>query len=873
MPTPPSALHLPPTRDDQIRAFLDNWLAAVGRVDRTETMPTVNELMGELEADPDIHELARTPLWLTLIALLRRTGNPIPSREIELLRLATATMLREWPLHRLKLDLDERGMLAALQPIAHGLIASGQGWVRQRDVIAHLTAQLRPGSAGNEATARAHAIELLRVIERATGCFAMVGRERGEPTYGFVHRRFGEYFAARHLADQWAAGELDLAAYVHRRAWGSVLLLLVAHVDGWGEASVTRLAQDLLDAWPLDRHIGAHRRLVAPVLFLDGVRVRSAFRDELMRGLVRDYLDPRFDLFRDKTATVIENLGPDVCGPAAPLLAAHAEDSDGMLARKTLVRWFLEPTPGGLAEVLACEAALAATYPGDPGLAAEVAGRIPGVFSDDYLGDQDAVLIDLGPLAFDEDFAVGPAGTAYLADAGVPLVTLHELAERIREPSDLRGWWAIVASVDERSAVDCLRLCERAPARPLLRTIANLVDRWELADDIGMAAPRYPVGFLSLVESAPVLGSDFWVPPLRVILDGPDPGLSVRAERALVSQLRVRMRVTNGDDDVLEEMLGLDDLQARRDRARAELLEILGLGERPEPVSTGAVGHCSRARADAAARAESWMRLAACDSLIDLPVLTSTMPGGEPIPWEALLAPIRPLRGDPDPRVRGAACRAVVAGCGSDSPFSLLAPDLLTDIAGHELRFPGATEICLLALVARTPSLAPSDRARWAHAIRRLVGRLEHTPRVFIPNTRQPSLGVHPEVEAVLIDVLRSAALAPRVWAAAVLAHLARTQPAGAQIGALLSETDGVAQLAAVKALTGIDFEDPDWVASATVDFLDVADEEAARGFGEAIRVYADEHVRSDVALLLDAALDETPGDRARLAFADALTG
>ncbi len=869
-----------PFDDEQIRAFLGNWLAAVGRVDATEAMPTVDELMEELEANPDVRELARTPLWLTLIALLRQTGNAIPSREIELLRLATATLLREWPLHRLKLDLDERDMLAALQPIAHGLVASGQGWVRQRDVIAQLTARLLPGSGGDEVTARAHALELLRVIERATGCFTMVGRERGEPTYGFVHRRFGEYFAARHLADQWAAGELDLAAYVHRRVWESVLVLLVAHVDGWGEASVTRLAQDLLNAWPLDRHTGAHRRFVAAVLLRSGVRVRSAFRDELARGLVRDYLDPRFDLFRDETATALENLGPAACAPAAPLLTAHADDSDQMLARKRLVRWFLEPTPDGLAEILACEAALAATYAGDPGLAAEVARRVPGVFRDDYAGDEDAVLIGLGPLAFDEDFAVSPgAGTAYLADAGVPLVTLHGLAERISGPSDLRGWWAIEGSLDERSADACLRICDRAPARPLLRTIANLVDRWELADDIGIAAPEHLAGFLALVESALIMGSDFWVPPLRAILDGPDPDLSVRAERALVTQLGGRMGVTRDSHDPLDAMLGLDDLQERRDRACRRrlrllpLLEPLELLESREPVGEEEVGFSATARADAAARPEPWMRLAACDSLIEVPVLTSTMPGGEPIPWDALLAPIRPLRGDPDARVRGAACRAVVAACGTDAPFSLLAEDILADITGHELRFPGATELCLLALVARTPSLAPSERARWADAIRRLVERLEHLPRVFIPGALQPSLGIHPEVEAVLIEVLRSAALPPRVWAAAVLAHLARTQPAGAQIGALLSAADRVAQLAAVKALTDIDFEDPDWVPSATVDFLEVADEEAARGLGEAIRVHADEQVRSGVALLLDAALDETPGDRARLAFADALTG
>ena len=869
-----TAYELVPFDDEQTRAFLGNWFGAVGRGEATEAVPTVDELMEELETDPDVRELARTPLWLTLIALLRLTGNPIPSREIELLRLATATLLREWPLHRLKLDLDERDMLAALQPIAHGLVASGQGWVRQRDVIAQLTARLLPGSAGDEATARARAFELLRVIERATGCFTMVGRERGEPTYGFVHRRFGEYFAARHLADQWAAGELDLAAYVHRRVWASVLVLLVAHVDGWGEASVTRLAQDLLNAWPLDRHTGAHRRLVAAVLFLSGVRVRSAFRDELVRGLVRDYLDPRFDLFRDETVTALENLGPAACAPAAPLLAAHAGDSDEMLARKSLVRWFLEPTPDGLAEVLTREAALAATYAGDPGLAAEVAGRVPGVFSDYSLGDDDAALVDLGPLAFDEGFVVGPgAGRAYLADAGVPLVTLHGLAERISGPSDLHGWWVILESRDEPAAEALLRLCERAPTRPLLRAIAGLVDSWELGDDIGIAAPKYPAGFLALVESDPVIGSDFWVPPLRAILDGPDPGLAVRAERVLVTQLRVRMRLTNNSHEMLDEMLGLDDLQERRDRHHRRVREVLGIDPPSEPSGGDELGFAARARVDAAARPEPWMRLVACDSLIEVPVLTSTMPRGEPIPWDALLAPIRPLRGDPDARVRGAACRAVVAACGSDAPFSLLAEDILADIEGHEMRYRGVTEICLLALVARTPSLVPSDRARWADAIRRLVERLEHTPRVFIPDARQPSLGVHPEVEAVLIDVLRSASLPPRVWAAAVLAHLARTQPAGAQIGALLSAADRVAQLAAVKALTHVDFEDPDWVPSATVDFLEAADEEAARGFGEAIRVHADEHVRASVALLLDAALDEAPGDRARLAFAAALTG
>ncbi|MBI1331264.1 MAG: NACHT domain-containing protein [Armatimonadetes bacterium] len=230
-----------PMTSDQIRRFLHSWcLAREKCASGIEAQGTreyraeqeSQELWRTIEASPGVRRLATNPLMLTILALIYRKIGRLPDRRLELYEMAVQTLLKDWRLAQAKREavtIDEREALSLLGPLAFWMHQNEpSGLVEEVDAHAVLCrAYAEPRSLRpNHPDVVACADLFLRKVREHTGLF--IEREPGR--YGFMHLTFEEYFAAKHLAE-----DFDLAPklILDRRSdprWEEVIRLSIAGV-------------------------------------------------------------------------------------------------------------------------------------------------------------------------------------------------------------------------------------------------------------------------------------------------------------------------------------------------------------------------------------------------------------------------------------------------------------------------------------------------------------------------------------------------------------------------------------------------------------------------------------------------------------------
>ena len=276
-----------------INTFLFNWFQAIegkGNVadDNVETRSQAEALVSAIEANPNIRKLAGNPLLLTIIALANRRGTKLPSRRVDLYQIATETLIENWPLKQRNLTLDANEVLAILEPIAFHIIGSGKNnSITEHELRPLFEKQVCEVRGTSMADARMISRELLRTIEEHTGFFLERGLdEAGQGVYGFLHLTFAEYLAARHLAEEWSSGKLDLSLYAHTSTWHEVLLLMAGHIGSWAITQVTKLVSDFLHLRsPFESYLNRDLLMSADIL-ADNVRVRRDLQDVVVSQLI-----------------------------------------------------------------------------------------------------------------------------------------------------------------------------------------------------------------------------------------------------------------------------------------------------------------------------------------------------------------------------------------------------------------------------------------------------------------------------------------------------------------------------------------------------------------------------------------------------------
>lgn len=202
-----------------------------------------------IENSPAVHRLAENPLLLTLMAIMHQNSIQLPQRRVELYDVITRTLLE----HRNQINelpwIAEEQAIAYLGPLAYQMQAAGNNIARQDEVFVELKAVISDHMGGTDEQVALEAEHFLSRLRERGGIFV----QRAGDYFGFFHRTFQEYFAARHILNN-INHEPDheiaqFIAQVQRSddLWRESFLLAVAYSSGENKIIARKIIETLLN--------------------------------------------------------------------------------------------------------------------------------------------------------------------------------------------------------------------------------------------------------------------------------------------------------------------------------------------------------------------------------------------------------------------------------------------------------------------------------------------------------------------------------------------------------------------------------------------------------------------------------------------------
>ena len=228
-----------PFTPEQIERFIDRWYAHVAKVrgspGEAEAAGRATLLKHALKANPHLGELAQRPLLLTLMASLHAwRGGSLPDGREELYDQSVELLLDVWERPKVVHDRQGRPVLQtesaaewfqapqseirkALEEVAFEVHRTQREQTRAADIPEEMLVAALLRVAGGSV----HHAQVLEYIRDRAGLII----NRGEHVYGFPHRTFQEYLAARHLTVTGFPAKLVELARADPERWREVLLL------------------------------------------------------------------------------------------------------------------------------------------------------------------------------------------------------------------------------------------------------------------------------------------------------------------------------------------------------------------------------------------------------------------------------------------------------------------------------------------------------------------------------------------------------------------------------------------------------------------------------------------------------------------------
>jgi HEAT repeats len=210
----------------------------------------IQDLQDALKSKDRLQNLVKNPLLLTMVALIHRNPDPLPTHRHELYHGAVNTLLKSWDCdgkgqtygefkHLLDRDADLRHVMSRLAYWIHTqyetqttesgtVIKEGELLTQLSHIIQHEDPEEKPHHAKKEAE------RFVKFIRDRTGLL----NEYGRGLYAFVHKTFQEYLTAEAIlkqAEYEDNSELIYEAiqtHLHDSHWREVLLLLVGQLRG-----------------------------------------------------------------------------------------------------------------------------------------------------------------------------------------------------------------------------------------------------------------------------------------------------------------------------------------------------------------------------------------------------------------------------------------------------------------------------------------------------------------------------------------------------------------------------------------------------------------------------------------------------------------
>ncbi|HRI72271.1 MAG TPA: NACHT domain-containing protein, partial [Polyangium sp.] len=266
----------------EIELFLQRWYEALearvagGATTRTQNRAATEKeaAFAEIKANPHLLALAKNPLQLGMLALLRKNHERLPSRRVEIFNRFTAMLLELWPIDRsinrrhdtglqhnvplLRMYLRELALwMQQERPSRTATKSEVEGILKRTWLQLNANDPARP-SLKESAQCAGDINVLLDELQRVTGIII----ERGHDAFGFSHLTYQEFFVAEALANMRDEERWEiLRPVLHQPRWREPLLLCVGYL---GVISVQAPEND-----KLVRHVLAAGSAYESLLFRD----------------------------------------------------------------------------------------------------------------------------------------------------------------------------------------------------------------------------------------------------------------------------------------------------------------------------------------------------------------------------------------------------------------------------------------------------------------------------------------------------------------------------------------------------------------------------------------------------------------------------
>ncbi|MCI0457734.1 MAG: NACHT domain-containing protein [Gemmataceae bacterium] len=276
---------------EDIREFARRWYAGRPVSGRKPAKKQLDQRAAEFTtailSHPPLREIASNPLMLTILAALHYANAILPRRRIDLYAKIVEVMLETWeaskrearpgdPLHGIVLEAREFGWLLArlaLRMQREDCIIRPRWWVN--DFVQQF---LRDQLALDGEQVKEQGERVVRYLCERTGLLV----ERADGVFGFCHRTFQEYFAARGLLLEVEDGG-DIVTlvrpYVFHPQWEEVVVHIAASLSAPRATTLLRVIVD--DHDPTGRFLRRGQRLALRCLVDGAAAADRALLDQI----------------------------------------------------------------------------------------------------------------------------------------------------------------------------------------------------------------------------------------------------------------------------------------------------------------------------------------------------------------------------------------------------------------------------------------------------------------------------------------------------------------------------------------------------------------------------------------------------------------
>jgi hypothetical protein len=298
-----------PFTPEQVHRFFRLWYALDGSMTSELQREAADVLYARVHDTPAILELATTPLLSTLLLLIWRKEGKLPSRRVELYERCCQALIEDWEnnhhvsylgiLSKIGWERHLR-LLAPLAYFIHSQVQRDQLSASKTELIPLLARSLKAEElCSNKSAALLEAEQFLSTLGLRSGLLQYLGEDR----YGFPHRTFQEYLAARYIAAQPEPEDISptsevptyidlIMEHLHEAWWQEVSLLTIAHL-GSGNVEARKASALILSIlheynppnWILRSSGNKWLRFIGPGRFLPQLRLKQRIAWMLARDL------------------------------------------------------------------------------------------------------------------------------------------------------------------------------------------------------------------------------------------------------------------------------------------------------------------------------------------------------------------------------------------------------------------------------------------------------------------------------------------------------------------------------------------------------------------------------------------------------------